>query len=166
MYGILRINTILSFLSLARSSSRYLRPFPPFSLFPSHFFIPNHGPKMAFAVQLLLLFLASLVSAQSSSSTATSSAATSTGTTTASIYPGTAKWTYYGCWNETTTVNNTAQLRALSGGTTESGDNMTVQTCLDFCGGSTYAGLEYTQYAHSPPPPIDYFIMLGCVSEG
>jgi WSC domain len=68
----------------------------------------------------------------------------------ATIYPGTSKWEYYGCYNETTLTNGTNGARALSGGTSEAQDTMTVGTCLDFCasGSYQYAGLEYTRQVH------------------
>ncbi|RDW85101.1 hypothetical protein BP6252_02691 [Coleophoma cylindrospora] len=89
---------------------------------------------------LLLLCQSTLTSAQS---TTTSSAASTSTSTAATIYPGNTKYTYLGCYNETTTINNTAMTRALQG-TSESNDTMTVEVCLAFCAGSTYAGLEYT----------------------
>jgi hypothetical protein len=93
---------------------------------------------------VLIAFLVALSLAQ----TTTSSAAT------ASVYPGTSKWEYVGCQNETTLMNNTNGLRALNGGVSESVDLMTVDTCLNYCAGGNYAfaGLEYTKYVLSSNP--------------
>ena len=79
--------------------------------------------------------------------TTTSAAAPSQTSTSATVYPGTASWVYYGCWNETTGMNQTGGVRALTGAL-EAADTMTVQTCLDFCSGKglSLAGLEYTRY--------------------
>ncbi|RDW78056.1 hypothetical protein BP5796_05908 [Coleophoma crateriformis] len=96
---------------------------------------------------LLLLLLCQSTSAQS---TTTTSAASTTTSTAATIYPGNSKYTYLGCYNETTTLNNTAMTRALQG-TSESNDTMTVEVCLAFCAGSTYAGLEYTKECYCSP---------------
>ncbi|KAG9244448.1 WSC domain-containing protein [Calycina marina] len=60
------------------------------------------------------------------------------------IYPGDGSWTYKGCYNETTSLNSTG-LRALGDGPAVSNSNMTVSTCLAFCKGYQYAGLEYTK---------------------
>ncbi len=91
----------------------------------------------------------SLSAAQSPSSTSPSTSTTPATTTAASIYPGTSSWAYYGCYNETTLLNNTNGLRALNGGTSEAMDTMTVPLCLSFCASNSYsfAGLEYTRYA-------------------
>lgn len=87
---------------------------------------------------ILVLLLVSLVHAQSTATSPTSSAS-------ASIASGTSKWTYAGCYNETTGVNGTDGARALVG-TMETYTNMTVAACLDFCGSDVYAGLEYSRY--------------------
>ncbi|RFU32443.1 hypothetical protein B7463_g3865, partial [Scytalidium lignicola] len=70
-----------------------------------------------------------------------------TPTTDPEIFPGIGAYNYYGCYNETVQLNNTGNLRALSGGPTESLNNMTVATCINFCGNNSYtfAGLEYTR---------------------
>jgi hypothetical protein len=116
---------------------------------------------MAFATRYLILvaiaFCISLFSAparaQSSTSIFSVSSA-STSTVQARIYPGNSKYAYYGCYNETTKINNTAGLRALRGGTSESLDIMTVPMCLKFCRGFEFAGLEYARFASPPSPAI------------
>jgi len=69
-------------------------------------------------------------------------------TTTASIYPGTSAWMYYGCYNETTLTNGTNGLRALNGGPEDTSTTMTVPMCLSYCASNSFpwAGLEYTTY--------------------
>ncbi|TVY89908.1 hypothetical protein LAWI1_G005569 [Lachnellula willkommii] len=101
-------------------------------------------------IYILIAFLAALSLAQATataSSTSTSTSATSTTTAIANIYPGTTKWEYVGCQNETTLMNNTNGLRALNSGVSESLELMTVDTCLTYCAGGNYAfaGLEYTK---------------------
>lgn len=78
----------------------------------------------------------------------TTTANTATPSSSASIYPGTTKWEYHGCYNETTGINGTAGLRALSGGTTDAVDTMSVPVCLNLCEGGNYAfaGLEYRRF--------------------
>ncbi|CAN8099356.1 unnamed protein product [Discula destructiva] len=69
------------------------------------------------------------------------------------IYNSSTAYNYTGCFTETDHLPNTTGVRALNGGTNEVGlGNMTVETCLDFCGGDspggaryTYAGLEYSR---------------------
>lgn len=56
-----------------------------------------------------------------------------------------APYAYYGCYNETTQLNNTDGTRALTGGSQQSSQTMTVRSCLDFCKKTQYAGLEYGQ---------------------
>jgi hypothetical protein len=63
---------------------------------------------------------------------------------------GATPYAYFGCYNETTQLNNTGGVRALAGGSQQSSTVMTVKTCLDFCKKSQYAGLEYGQYALIP----------------
>ena len=88
----------------------------------------------------------SMTSISMSSMTSTSTAETSTQT--ATIAQGSDGYKYLGCYNETTTVNGTAGLRALNGGVQQADDTMTVQMCLGFCksNGMEFAGLEYTRY--------------------
>ncbi|KAI5920068.1 hypothetical protein F4810DRAFT_455148 [Camillea tinctor] len=68
-----------------------------------------------------------------------------------SILNNSTLYTYAGCYNETTELPGTSQLRALSGGIQETlPDAMTVPLCLDFCAHNTsrryaYAGLEYAR---------------------
>lgn len=63
------------------------------------------------------------------------------------IFPGEKGYTYYGCYNETVLLNNTGNVRALSGGQSEALSNMTVSTCINYCNNNSYtfAGLEYTR---------------------
>ncbi|TVY19281.1 putative fungistatic metabolite [Lachnellula arida] len=99
-------------------------------------------------ISILIAFLAALSLAQATpTASSTSTSATSTTTATANIYPGTTKWEYVGCQNETTLMNNTNGLRALNSGVSESLELMTVDTCLTYCAGGNYAfaGLEYTK---------------------
>jgi hypothetical protein len=65
----------------------------------------------------------------------------------ATIYQASSGWAYYGCYNETTTINGTDGLRALYG-IEETLTTMTVPTCLAYCQSNSYsfAGLEYTRF--------------------
>jgi hypothetical protein len=78
-----------------------------------------------------------------SASTTTLASPTVTGV----IDPGNNKYSYYGCYSETTALNQTAGRRALYGGSMEALNTMTVSTCLSFCneGAFPFAGLEYTE---------------------
>ena len=109
---------------------------------------PRNGVLIA-PILILTLILALAASAQgAATTTSTSPTASSPPTSTgASIFPGTSTWTYYGCYNETTLLNGTNGLRALNGGVMETLDTLTVQTCLTYCAGNSYAfaGLEYTR---------------------
>ncbi|TVY47120.1 putative fungistatic metabolite [Lachnellula occidentalis] len=114
------------------------------------FSIPNAARSICMLIAFLVALLPCL--AQSSSTTASSTSIASspsaaTKTATASVYPGTAKWEYVGCQNETTLMNNTNGLRALNSGVSESLPLMTVDMCLGYCagGGYAFAGLEYTK---------------------
>lgn len=98
-------------------------------------------------ILLLALLLPILTLAQSTTTTPSPSAPTASPTIVQSV-PG-SKYTYYGCYNETTGVAGTGGARALAGGTSENLlGQMTVADCLAFCGtGATqyrYAGLEYS----------------------
>lgn len=67
------------------------------------------------------------------------------------IYNSSNKYHYFGCYTETNYLPSTSGSRALNGGAVQVGmGNMTVQTCLEFCGGGSgamykYAGLEYSR---------------------
>ena len=66
------------------------------------------------------------------------------------IYKGDKKYEYFGCYNETTEIPDSAGTRALDGGINEvKKGEMTVPMCLSFCGdGDTqyrYAGLEWSR---------------------
>jgi hypothetical protein len=66
------------------------------------------------------------------------------------IWDDSDKYKFYGCYNETTNIEGSAQTRALSDGINEVKEGeMTVPMCLAFCsGGRTeyrYAGLEYSR---------------------
>lgn len=72
---------------------------------------------------------------------------------TAVIFKDSKVYEYYGCYNETTQIQDSAQIRALDGGNSliKKGD-MTVPMCLEYCSNAdgvkyTYAGLEWSRYA-------------------
>ncbi|KAI5204641.1 hypothetical protein E4T42_01004 [Aureobasidium subglaciale] len=92
------------------------------------------------------LSLVAVASAQSSSTSA-SAAASASATVVPVAAAGSNGYSYAGCWNETTSVEGTANTRALSGGKMESVTTTTVAGCLQYCGDSNYqyAGLEYAQ---------------------
>ena len=119
-----------------------------------------------FFISLTLIALSAIASAASSSISTTTAPPTSTASTstTVSIFPGTSAWVYYGCYNETVPLNNSGNLRALQGAT-ESLDNMTVGTCLSFCGSDTFAGLKYARFvAHPIPFPLCLRnLIFGCL---
>lgn len=54
-------------------------------------------------------------------------------------YAGNAQWANIGCYTEATNS------RALTGSSYTSNTDMTGETCLAFCAGYTYAGVEYAQ---------------------
>jgi hypothetical protein len=90
----------------------------------------------------ILLSIASLVTSQESSSTNTSQPR---------IYPGSDGYKYYGCYNETTQIQDSAEDRALADGThLVKAGKMTVPMCLEFCTSNgtqyKYAGLEWSRY--------------------
>lgn len=70
---------------------------------------------------------------------------------TPAIYNSSTKYTYVGCYNETTGIANTNGARTLANGMDEVGPgNMTVPACLDFCSDSggaayAYAGIEFAR---------------------
>ena len=95
---------------------------------------------------LTLLLHAALTLAQATTSTSSSSSASPT---IVQSIPG-SKYTYLGCYNETTSVQGAGGVRALDGGQNEVKEGeMTVPLCLAFCSsGSTqyaYAGLEFSR---------------------
>ncbi|KAI6770436.1 hypothetical protein HG530_005065 [Fusarium avenaceum] len=67
-----------------------------------------------------------------------------------SIYRGSGQYRYHGCFNETTQTPDSAEERALTGGShlVEAG-KMTVPLCLEFCASNgtqyQYAGLEWSR---------------------
>lgn len=66
------------------------------------------------------------------------------------IFNGSAKYTYLGCYNETTDIAGSDRSRALAGGTNQvRRGEMTVPLCLNFCGEYRYAGLEWSRCASS-----------------
>jgi hypothetical protein len=96
-----------------------------------------------FHIAAMLLSIASLVTSQDSSNTNTSQP---------SIYRGSKEYKYYGCYNETTQIQDSAEDRALADGTHLVGaGRMTVPMCLEFCASNgteyKYAGLEWSRYA-------------------
>jgi len=56
-----------------------------------------------------------------------------------SASPGNDQYSHIGCYTEA------ASGRALTGARYDANTSMTVDSCLDFCAGSTYAGVEYGQ---------------------
>ena len=86
----------------------------------------------------MLLLLPSIPTAHASSSSLT-------------IYNASDKYTYHGCYNETTDIANSTGGRALAGGASETRPGqMTVPLCLAFCSSNgteyRFAGLEWSQY--------------------
>jgi hypothetical protein len=68
-----------------------------------------------------------------------------------SIYRGPSQYKYHGCYNETTQTPDSAEERALTGGShLVKADKMTVPLCLEFCASNgtqyRYAGLEWSRY--------------------
>ncbi|KAK5990855.1 WSC domain-containing protein 2 [Cladobotryum mycophilum] len=66
------------------------------------------------------------------------------------IWKGSKKYHYYGCYNETTQISGSAETRALEGGINEvKQGQMTVPLCLAYCSEGTteyrYAGLEWSR---------------------
>ncbi|KAL8954032.1 MAG: hypothetical protein Q9222_000154 [Ikaeria aurantiellina] len=94
---------------------------------------------MQFALSAVAALLAFSAGVYSQASTAPIPAATPSAT----VVPSTSAYTYFGCYNETTGDTATGNARALSGGSMNASDSMTVQKCLKICGRSQYAGLEY-----------------------
>ncbi|KAH7197377.1 WSC domain-containing protein [Fusarium flagelliforme] len=73
-----------------------------------------------------------------------------------SIYRGSNEYTYYGCYNETTQVQDSAEERALADGShLVKAGKMTVPMCLDFCTSNgtqyKYAGLEWSRECWCSP---------------
>lgn len=105
------------------------------------------GPVQAAALLLLLLVL--LLAPRPARAQTQASQPT--------IYtpPAGSKFRYSGCFNETTDLPGTARERALDGSHRVAPGSMTVQACIDFCGGGgggagdkpfKYAGLEFSRY--------------------
>jgi hypothetical protein len=65
------------------------------------------------------------------------------------IYDQSDKYSYYGCYNETTGIAGADGSRALDGPNEVKKGEMTVPMCLDFCGNGEkqyrYAGLEWSR---------------------
>ncbi|KAL2072576.1 hypothetical protein VTL71DRAFT_11919 [Oculimacula yallundae] len=100
----------------------------------------SHATQPLHLLSLLLLLLTPFLASAQEAITPASSI-------NAKIFPGDKKYSYAGCYSETTLNNGTNGLRALNGGKQETTETMTVQTCLDFCNadGFEFAGLEYTK---------------------
>ncbi len=68
---------------------------------------------------------------------------------TVAIYDDSDKYGYYGCYNETTGIADSAGTRALDGPNEVKKGEMTVPMCLEFCGNGDkqyrYAGLEWSR---------------------
>lgn len=70
------------------------------------------------------------------------------------IYRESGRYRYHGCYNETMQIQDSAQERALTGGShLVMAGKMTVPICLEFCASNgtqyKYAGLEWSRYALS-----------------
>jgi hypothetical protein len=105
---------------------------------------PRHhllAPSSTLSLLLLLLFS---ISAFSPTPAARAQTALPT------IYNGSSKYAYYGCYNETVDIPGSTDSRAIGDGTNEVlPGTMTVPDCLGFCSsnGTTYkyAGLEFSR---------------------
>lgn len=79
---------------------------------------------------------------------------------TPTIFNSSTAYHYAGCYTETNNLPSTSGARALNGGAVQVGTgNMTVNTCLEFCGGGSgatykYAGLEYSRQV------VQYWIVM------
>ncbi|MCJ1281771.1 hypothetical protein MMC26_001094 [Xylographa opegraphella] len=93
-------------------------------------------------LQLLILSIIGRVDAQSASGTPPLPAPTRAGPS-ATVVPSAGDYTYAGCYNETTSDDAAGNVRALAGGNMTATSSMTVNYCLSYCDGSTYAGIEY-----------------------
>ncbi|KAJ3532126.1 hypothetical protein NM208_g8577 [Fusarium decemcellulare] len=72
------------------------------------------------------------------------------------IHKESTKYKYYGCYNETTDITDSAETRALTGGShLVTAGKMTVPMCLEFCASNgtdyTYAGLEWSRECWCSP---------------
>jgi hypothetical protein len=97
---------------------------------------------LALLTTFLLLLFPSLITAQSSTDIVYPTRASSGASTLQTGFG----YKYMGCYNETSGVAGSGGVRALSGGSEAQTNLMDVGTCLNFCGGSKYAGLEYGEY--------------------
>ena len=62
------------------------------------------------------------------------------------LYTGSERYKFVGCYEETVHIANSTGERAISPGTQRTlPDEMTVEKCLEFCGNTKYAGLEYSR---------------------
>jgi len=105
-------------------------------------------PALLSALVAFLLLLTTPAAAQASSQKPTQTQ--SSPASGPSIYNGSSKYIYQGCFNETVGVEGTTGARAISDGTHEVGEgSMTAPECLSFCSsnGTTYkyAGLEFSR---------------------
>ncbi|KAF4972186.1 hypothetical protein FZEAL_9648 [Fusarium zealandicum] len=71
------------------------------------------------------------------------------------VYKESNKYKYYGCYNETVEIEDSAEVRALNGGAhLVDTKQMTVPMCLDFCtsnGSYQYAGVEWSRFVSNSP---------------
>ncbi|KAF1818503.1 WSC-domain-containing protein [Dissoconium aciculare CBS 342.82] len=96
----------------------------------------------------LLLFTTGLVSAQTQTNIVYPTRASSGASTLQTGFG----YKYMGCYNETNTIAGSGGARALSQSGTNTATNiMDVGTCLNFCGGSKFAGLEYGRECYCSP---------------
>ncbi|KZF22373.1 WSC-domain-containing protein [Xylona heveae TC161] len=98
---------------------------------------------LLFALPLLAYICPVLAASSSGSATPTSASAAASAS--ATIDPGSHGYTYIGCYNETTGFSAGGDVRALTGGTVNASNTMTVEQCFNICGDQQYAGLEYTR---------------------
>ncbi|KAL6919863.1 hypothetical protein FSST1_003889 [Fusarium sambucinum] len=89
-------------------------------------------------------------------SSVTSQDSSSTNTPQPRIYRGSDDYKYFGCYNETTQIQDSAEDRALADGThLVKAGKMTVPVCLEFCTSNgtqyKYAGLEWSRECWCSP---------------
>ncbi|KAH7270135.1 WSC domain-containing protein [Fusarium redolens] len=83
-----------------------------------------------------------------------------------SIYRASGQYKYYGCYNETMQIQDSAQERALTGGShLVKAGKMTVPICLEFCASNgtqyQYAGLEWSRECWCAPYLSSLSVQLG-----
>ena len=76
----------------------------------------RHQPYTIHLLIAIFVSFLALVSAQNSTSTSAATPSTTSSTAAATVVPGTALYTYYGCYSETTGNAAAGNVRALAGG--------------------------------------------------